>query len=85
MDFLKSLPRIKVFVIDALNKEMGVYSHMGLGEALNIIKILNPVKAYLIGMTCSIGDHEKMNEELRIISERTELAFDGMLLEGFAL
>ena len=87
-DYLKSLPRIKTLVIDGLDRE-GIFPHMGLEEALEAIRVLNPERAFLTGMSCGMGDHEAVNAELRSrppeAGPPTQLAFDGMMLDGFSI
>jgi phosphoribosyl 1,2-cyclic phosphodiesterase len=49
MEYLKSLPRIKVFVIDCLSRD-GIWSHMGFYEAIEFCKQLNPEQIYFTGI-----------------------------------
>ena len=49
MAYLKSIPKIKVLVLDALNLDAGVWSHMGLTEALQFARELQPDTVYFIG------------------------------------
>lgn len=64
------------------------YSHFSLPEAQEFILQLRPRRAVLIGMTCSIGDHDEVNAQLREWSQSNgvpvELGFDGMSLGAFA-
>jgi phosphoribosyl 1,2-cyclic phosphodiesterase len=84
MEYLKSLPQIRVLVIDCLNPAgREHYAHFNLTEALECIAVLNPVKAYLVGMCCKCGDHDAMNEAIRAMGlDNVELAYDGMRLNG---
>jgi phosphoribosyl 1,2-cyclic phosphodiesterase len=82
--YLESLPRIKVFVIDALDED-GIFSHMGLHEALAVVARLQPEVAYFVGMTCSIGSHEAAEARLRELAPNAHYAFDGLVLAGFSL
>lgn len=84
MDYLKSLPRIKVFVIDALSP-VGIFAHMGVNDALAVVKILQPEKVYFVGMSCSVGMHDEMNAKLAETMPNVQLAYDGLFLEGFAM
>jgi phosphoribosyl 1,2-cyclic phosphodiesterase len=84
MDYLKSLPRIKVFVIDVLSHQ-GIFAHMGLDDALGVVRALQPERVYFTGMSCSIGMHDEMNERLAEIAPGCQLAHDGLLLQGFAM
>jgi len=44
--------------------------------------MIRPGKAYFVGMTCSLGLHQEVNEELKSISKESgiemELASDGL-------
>lgn len=81
MQYLKSL-RIKVLVIDALS-DAGIFSHMGFDEAKQVVRDLKPERTFFVGMTCSV-DHEKANSELDMeFGGAVQLAFDGLVLEGF--
>jgi phosphoribosyl 1,2-cyclic phosphodiesterase len=84
MNYLKSLPRIKVFVIDVLNEE-GIFPHMGLHEALAVVQVLNPETVYFVGMSCSLGLHEEVEERLAQMAPSTHLAYDGLELHGFTM
>jgi phosphoribosyl 1,2-cyclic phosphate phosphodiesterase len=82
--YLRDLPRIKIFVIDCLTWK-GIFSHMGLDEALDVVKDLNPEKTYLTGMTCGMGDHDKINKKLAEYNMNVELCYDGMVLDGMQM
>jgi phosphoribosyl 1,2-cyclic phosphodiesterase len=82
MQYLISLPRIKVFVIDVLNQE-GIFAHMGLTEAMEVVRVLQPEVAYFVGMSCSLGMHDEVEARLAKIAPNVHLAHDGMLLQGF--
>jgi phosphoribosyl 1,2-cyclic phosphodiesterase len=84
MRYLMSLPRIKVFVIDVLNTD-GIFAHMGLNEAIEIVKILNPHFTYFTGMTCSIGLHDEIEAQLAKSLPNAYYAFDGLQLGEFDL
>lgn len=82
--YLKSLPTIKVLVLDVLDRD-GIFSHMGLTEALAVCDILKPHKAFFVGMCCELGTHEEIEQELRARGfANYHLAHDGLVLEGFA-
>mmetsp|Transcript_73688 Transcript_73688/g.144625 ORF Transcript_73688/g.144625 Transcript_73688/m.144625 type:complete len:329 (+) Transcript_73688:50-1036(+) len=82
MNYLKSLPRIKVFVIDVLSHD-SIFAHMGLSDALKVVDILQPETVYFTGMTCSLGMHDEVNDMLRETRPNVQLAFDGMKLSEF--
>ncbi len=64
----------EVLVINALQREKHP-SHFALGEALEEIKRIRPVKAYLTHMSHRMGLHEKVSKEL---PENVFLAYDGL-------
>ena len=82
MAYLKSLPKIKVLVTDMLDEE-GIFSHMGLHEALALVAELCPEKVYFVGMACRLGLHSEIEARLAVIAPHCQLAYDGLLLEGF--
>ena len=49
MTYLKSIAQIKVLVLDALDLTTGVWSHMGLAEALKFARELRPDTVYFVG------------------------------------
>eukprot|EP01039_Chlorochromonas_danica_P008187 gene8187-9032_t len=80
--YLRGIPKIKVLVLDALDRE-GIFSHIGLIEALAICDELKPEKAFFTGMCCEMGLHEEVEQELQAMGVNHRLAYDGLLLEGF--
>lgn len=80
--YLKSIQKIKVLVLDALDKE-GIFSHCGLYEAIDIAKQLCPEIVYFTGMCCEMGLHDEVEKELANMGMPYHLAFDGMRLDGF--
>ncbi len=69
---LEKLQGLKVLVINALRKKKHV-SHFNLQEALEIIDLLKPEKAYLTHISHLMGFHEEVSRELPL---NVELAFD---------
>lgn len=81
MEYLRSLPRIKTFVIDCLDHE-GIWSHMGLREAISVSKELNPEVVYFTGMCCSFGLHDDLEALLLSMGlQNYSLAYDGLCLK----
>jgi len=74
---LELIKGTKVLVINALRKEKHI-SHFNLQEALDIIKIINPEKAYLTHISHLMGLEEEISKEL---PENTEIAYDGLSFE----
>ena len=73
----KEIDKIKgteVLVINALQKTEHI-SHFTLAEALEIIKKIQPKKAYLTHLSHSMGLHDEVSNEL---PENVEIAFDGL-------
>lgn len=67
----------EVLIINALRKERHI-SHFSLEEALDMIRKINPQKAYLIHMSHQMGLHAEVSMEL---PENVELAYDGLRIE----
>ena len=67
----------EVLIINALRREKHI-SHFNLQEALDIIKIVKPKKAYLTHISHLMGKHQDVSAEL---PENVEVAFDGLVLE----
>ena len=82
MAYLRSIPHIKTLVVDALSRE-GVWSHMGIEEALSLVRTLQPDVAYFTGMCCQLGSHDDVEAELSTRASHTHLAYDGLELGGF--
>eukprot|EP01035_Chromulina_nebulosa_P020797 gene20797-26961_t len=78
--------KIKNLVLDCLDIN-GIYSHIGLNEAKEIISLLKPENVYFVGMSCGIGFHDNFNERLKseVTNCNCSLAYDGLVLDGFAL
>jgi len=84
-EFLKSIPVIRVLVLDCLNVD-GHNTHFCLSDAIEFAKSLGNVrKTFLVGMGCSVGDHDVRNEQLKSEDIDVQLAFDGMWIEDFPL
>jgi phosphoribosyl 1,2-cyclic phosphate phosphodiesterase len=66
----------KVLVLNALQKEEHI-SHYTLQEALDVIKELNPEKAYLTHLSHRMGKHADVDKEL---PGNVYIAFDGLRL-----
>lgn len=79
MSFLKALPTIDLLVVDMLtNVKNGV--HFSREDSMDLVRQLRPVEAVAVGMTCSLGLHDKVNEELAVMEEEGlsfRLAHDG--------
>jgi len=75
----KEIEKIKgseVIVINALRKEKHI-SHFKLSEALELLEILKPKKAYLTHISHYLGKHEEVQKEL---PEYVQIAHDGLIL-----
>jgi phosphoribosyl 1,2-cyclic phosphate phosphodiesterase len=74
---LDKLKGLEVLFLSALRREKH-HSHLSLSEALDLIEVIKPQKAYLTHISHYLGSHEAVNEEL---PPNVELAFDGLRLE----
>ncbi len=72
---LEKLKNIKVLIINALRKTIKHHSQFTLEDALKVIKIINPEKAYLTHLSPLIGFHEEVEKEL---PENVFLGYDGL-------
>lgn len=79
MSFIKALPKIDLLVVDMLtNFENG--SHFSRLNAMNLVRQLRPVEAVAVGMTCSLGMHDQVNDELALLKDEGlsfRLSYDG--------
>jgi len=71
-DELEKLKGLKILVINALRKKKHV-SHFNLEEALDVIRLVKPGKAYLTHISHLMGFHDEVLLEL---PENVELAYD---------
>ena len=71
------LQDLEVLIISALRIEPH-YSHNSLSESLEVIKRLNPQKAYLTHMSHHIGRHVEIQA---LLPENVFAAYDGLILE----
>ncbi len=70
----KKLLDLDVLVINALRTKKH-YSHFNLEQALNLIKELQPQKAYLTHISHYMGKHEETG---KLLPENVQFAFDGL-------
>ena len=71
---LEKLRGVEILIINALRKEEHI-SHLTLNEAIDIIKEINPQKAYITHIGHQMGLNAEVNNEL---PENIFLAYDGM-------
>jgi phosphoribosyl 1,2-cyclic phosphate phosphodiesterase len=74
---LEKIKGAEIIVLDALRKEKHI-SHYNLDEAVELLKMLKPKKAYLIHISHLMGKHEEVQKEL---PNFIELAYDGLVLD----
>jgi phosphoribosyl 1,2-cyclic phosphate phosphodiesterase len=72
----QKLRNLNVLVLNALRKEPHI-SHFTFKEAVEMVKELNPRKAYLTHISHQLGLHQELDKEL---PGNIELAFDGLQL-----
>jgi phosphoribosyl 1,2-cyclic phosphate phosphodiesterase len=73
----EKMKNLDVLVLNALRRESHV-SHLTLDEALEIIQLVQPKKAYLTHLSHQMGKHEDILAEL---PENVEIAYDGLKIE----
>ena len=74
---IDALKGIDTLIINALRRNEH-HSHMSLDQALGIINLIKPQKAYLIHLAHTMGTHE---ETSRLLPENVEIAYDGLTIE----
>lgn len=80
MQFLKRQPRIDLLVIDMLTDNDRNHSHYSKTDAIEVVRELGPTQAVAVGMTCSLGMHDDVNQQLAMLKEEginLRLAYDG--------
>ena len=77
-------PEIGTLVLDTCQRAK-LYSHLGLPQALDLIRELKPQRTLLVGMSCDL-EHHATNRELAELRATegidVQLAYDGQVLEG---
>lgn len=79
--FLKDQPRIDLLVVDLLTKSQRNKSHFHWNQTIDVVRKIRPERAVAVGMTCSLGMHDEVNEELAAFDKEglnLRLAYDGM-------
>ncbi len=74
---LEKLKNLKTLVINALRKNVSHHSQYILPEALEVVKKLQPEKAYITHISPTMGFHQQVEEEL---PNGVSLAYDGLQL-----
>ncbi|EDM44070.1 metal-dependent hydrolase [unidentified eubacterium SCB49] len=74
---IEKIKGTKVLVVNALREEPHV-SHLTLSEALELIEIVKPEKAYLTHISHWLGFHDEVEARL---PENVHLAYDGLKIE----
>lgn len=79
---------IDVLVLDALWRDLH-FSHYSLSEAVQLARTLRPLRTLIIGITCEMGMHENVNNELAALKEAegldVQLGYDGQVLADLPL
>jgi len=79
---LEQLPATDILIVDALTLDRKAPTHFNLGQALDVVRRLNPKRSYLVGMSCdSFLQHDEMNKELEKLDVDIQLAHDGLFVE----
>ena len=69
----------KTLVINALRIEKHI-SHFNLEEALNMIEIINPKRAFLTHISHLFGTHQNI---MKLLPKNVKPAYDGLKLEFY--
>ena len=75
---LEKVKGTEILIINALRREKHI-SHFNLGEALEIVELVNPAKTYLTHLSHNFGKHADIQAEL---PENVFVAFDGLMIYG---
>ena len=73
----EKLKGVKYLIINALRIESHM-SHFNLEEALEIIALINPQKAWLTHLSHLMGKHQDIE---KLLPENVEIAFDGQEID----
>jgi phosphoribosyl 1,2-cyclic phosphate phosphodiesterase len=73
---MEKIYQMDVLVLNALRREPHI-SHFTLNEAIELVKVLKPRKAYFTHISHQLGRHEDVSREL---PENIELGCDGLQL-----
>ena len=73
---LEKIKGTKILILNALQRESHI-SHFTLTEAIEMVKKINPEKAYFTHMSHRIGKHEDVSLSL---PKGIELAYDGLTI-----
>ncbi len=74
---VNALKGIDTLVVNALRRKEHL-SHLNLAQALELVKAIEPRRAYFIHMSHLLGAHAEVNAELPI---GVELAYDGLVVD----
>ena len=79
---LEQLPATDILIVDALTLDRKAPTHFNLGQALDVVRRLNPKRSYLVGMSCdAFPRHDEMNKELKKLDIDIQMAHDGLFVE----
>ena len=74
---LERMRGTEVLVLNALQRDAHI-SHFNLDEALKVVEIINPKRAFFTHISHRLGTHRDVTEEL---PDHVSLAFDGLQIE----
>lgn len=74
---IEALRGVRTLVVNALRLEEHI-SHMNLSQALDVIKLVNPRKAYLTHLSHDMGRHADATAKL---PPNVEIAYDGLTID----
>lgn len=76
---LEKIMGSKILIINALRISEHI-SHFNLSEALDVIKLVNPQKAFLTHISHLLGKHEEISKQL---PKNVHIAYDGLTMEFY--
>ena len=74
---MEQLKGVKVLVLNALRKEEH-HTHLSLNQAIEVVNVLKPERAYFTHISHKLGFHDKVQKEL---PENVFLAYDNLKIE----
>lgn len=79
---LEDLPPTDILVVDSLLYDRPNPVHFSLTQAIDLAKILQPKRTFIVGINCDdFPEHDQTNEQLKDLDIDIQLAHDGLSIE----